>query len=272
MPNEKDLQAFLVENPLPDGEEDYTWWDADRDVAWEVEESYFGKLAAVYQAAGWERCYHRSGNHWHINVKVHGGDWQKRRAFIEEMREKHQLTREDAEDYFERTFEMEIDSFWRSFTDFDYVLSEDRIDTGLKDGDYWQCGRMGGYMNIADSFAAYNPEEMILIAMYAQETVEYMNDSDALYMFMREWIADSVHDDRIAEEQARRAKPMEILQDILKNDQAVRMRYDQDAQVYVVESSNGDSAFRFDGDIAEWGHSDETLAAAIGYLGKAWYE
>lgn len=221
MPNEQTLKDFLSEHPLPDDIEEMTWWDQDRDVAWDVEESYFGKLAEVYKAAGWERCYHRNGNKWHINVKVHG-DYQKTRAFIDEMVTTHDITEAEAEAHFQRAWEMELESFWESLIDWDNVLSEDRLNTGLERGDYWQCGRMGGYLAVKDSFAALYAEEMILLAEYTRETVDYMNGKeDALYIFFREWIGDTVAEDKRIAAEAWRLNPRRILAEFVADIDAV---------------------------------------------------
>lgn len=57
---------------LENDEDAWTWLDHDPDVAYRDPDSYHGKIVALAEEAGWERCYHRDGAKLHFNVKLRG--------------------------------------------------------------------------------------------------------------------------------------------------------------------------------------------------------
>ena len=196
MPTEQQLADFLTEHPLPDHDNDWTWWDDDRNVAWGVPDSYHGKLAAIYQEAGWTPCYHDyyGRTAFHINVKVYG-NYQLVQDMYREIEEESFMSPGRVNRVVEGIVDSEMSWWWEQLDGgVEYLLSEDRKDTGLSSKDYWSDGRMGGWLHVSNSWAATHPEEMILLAEHARESVKYYASRD-WYDYIKEVALEAFSED-----------------------------------------------------------------------------
>lgn len=169
-----------------EAEEQENWYDADPEVAWnmEEEESYHATLAAVYEQAGWEKCYHRVGARFHFNVKLRGNEsW---RAFQEAIAAAGVEDEERLREIAERRQESDLEVFWWDETgDFLSELGISRTLHQLGRGiQVFSCGRSGGYANCRE--LERDPEDFLKLAQflarshswydsaeYARGTVEY---------------------------------------------------------------------------------------------------
>lgn len=157
----------------------WTWLDGDPSVAWDDQEaeSYHGKLAALYEDAGWERCYHR-GARFHFNVKLNGHRaWSR----FQELRNALDAERNgllDADEFgalADRVQEWELESWWWHARD--YAPSPMPFNI-------YSCGRSGGYLN-ADALNT-DPVAMIELAEHCQRSRDYYNSEEwAEYLFSR---------------------------------------------------------------------------------------
>lgn len=146
----------------------WTWLDADPSVAWNDEDSYHGKLAALYEDAGWERCYHNERARFHFDVKLNGNG--RHYGFRDNV--------PDVED--ERLFEsiansmeeMEIESWWE---DLAYDIA-DLLETKRRET-FYSCGRSGGYVNCREMET--DPESMIKVGFFLERERAARNHYEA---------------------------------------------------------------------------------------------
>jgi hypothetical protein len=135
--------------------------------------------ARSYEQAGWTRCNHQ-GNRYgiHINVKVHG-DYIREQDMFRTLIERLDMPEDEIRRVANAVYERELEAWWEDLEDFDYgpnveyLLSEDYIGTGLKKGDFWQDGRMGGWLHVSSRWASEDETRLLLLAEHCKESVKY---------------------------------------------------------------------------------------------------
>lgn len=196
---------------LANDDEAWTWLDDDPSVAWGDESSYHGRLAAIYEDAGWERCYHRDGARFHFNVKVNSNaqyrGYQDKAAAIETERGEG-FDRNELDLIAQEQDDSERERWWSEIS-----WAEDEtliLRTRLSDGPHTSgpnvlgCGRSGGYVNIPDIES--DGETMVRMAAWLTAEVREFNSREA-----GEWIAERAleryDEERVAELSTDRACP-----------------------------------------------------------------
>lgn len=178
--DEDKVFALLAEVDKLEADEDtWTWLDSDPSVAWNDEDSYHGKLAAIYREAGWESCYHRDGARFHFNVKLNGNEAY--RGIQDTIKAAELFDNEAYDAVMERVngiqnFDMEI---WWQDGDVEAFLWDEgfkrsgaikRSENGPR---YWSCGRSGGYFNCPD--LEDNGRMMVKLAHVLEQSRGYYN-------------------------------------------------------------------------------------------------
>jgi len=176
---------------LGNEEDAWTFMDQDPSVAWDDPESYHGRLATIYENAGWERCYHRDGARFHFNVKVRSNaqyrGYQDKAAAIEAERGDG-FDRNELDHIAESQDDVEREFWWSDVSwaeDDDGLILRTRLSNGSHTSgpDVWSCGRSGGYVNIPG--AESDGETMVRMAAWLAREVEGFNSREA-----GEWIAE----------------------------------------------------------------------------------
>lgn len=165
----------------------WTWLDGDPSVAWDDRdaESYHGKLAALYEDAGWERCYHR-GARFHFNVKLNGHRaWSRFRELRNALDAERNglLDSTEFDSLADSIQEWELESWWEDTArDLRYPSwTEQSFPKGWR---LYSCGRSEGYLN-ADVLNL-EPVAMIELAEHCQRSRDYYNSEEwAEYLFSR---------------------------------------------------------------------------------------
>jgi len=175
---------------LPDRDTDWTWMDADRDVAWGDPDSYHGKLAAAYREAGWEPCYHDYGRTvFHFNVKIYGR-WRPISDMLSQTAIDLGIEYDEVERVAETLYERELESWWENVGE--ATLTAATPFEGRKD--YWADGRMGGWFHVSNAWAANHPKPMLELADYLRESVEYYASQEWVD-YLKDWIVEVLTDD-----------------------------------------------------------------------------
>jgi hypothetical protein len=161
-----------------DDEDAWTFYDGDPAVAWNVPESTHGRMAALLESAGWERCYHGRVK-FHYNVKMDGnGRYRGYRDALKEMEESRPAF--DGDDALEEIAngieEMELEAWWEDLT---ANLAEAAGLTYKQRPRAYSCGRSAGYVNIPSWETPATVEYMILAAEWLQAERENHNSTDA---------------------------------------------------------------------------------------------
>jgi len=186
---------------LENDDDAWTWMDDDPSVAWGDEDSYHGRLAAIYLAAGWESCYHR-GSRFHFNVKVNGH--ARYRGYSDKVKEIRE-TRGDSfnetlfDQIAEREYQNESEQWWGEVSwaeDDDGMILRHKLTDGgyAKFSDVWGCGRSGGYVNVPK--VETNGQIMVRLAAWLAREVEGFNSYDA-GRYAAEYALDLYDEERI---------------------------------------------------------------------------
>jgi len=127
--------------------------------------------AEVYEHAGWEPCYHRTGADWHYNVKLNGNgrfrgytDTIDRLAPTADRDTLYQIA--DSLEYGDREW------WWEELR---YELANEYV-LGYDPGPVWSCGRQGGYVHLQREPDA---DSMMTIGRYLQGERDYWNSTEA---------------------------------------------------------------------------------------------
>lgn len=161
-----------------------TWMDADPSVAWDDPESRHGRLAALYEEAGWEHCYHNGGGRFHYDVKLNGnGAWQAFHNKVARSISDPKATDRIAE-IADGLTEGELEFWWEDLPedDISHIPGAIPFDVDYAGGPtrerfkVWQCGRSGGYLNAPD--VEDRPRVMLQLAFIAEGAREYYNSAE----------------------------------------------------------------------------------------------
>lgn len=195
-PDER-LEELLTEfQNLRDDENSRTWYDADPEVAWNVEDSYHGKIRAILESAGFEGCYHGDAL-FHLDVKVSG--MASYRGFHDKIGDAD-LDNEARDRVIDIAQDIQEWDLWDWREELTYLVDPERIFTQLpkERPRVYQCGRSGGYLNSRDLEKRRDIETLLRIAQHAVRSKDNFNSRE-----YGEWLGEEAleryHDERIEE-------------------------------------------------------------------------
>lgn len=174
-PEERALELISRVEALSADDDAWTWLDGDPEVAWGADPiespSYHGRLRAILEEAGWERCYHRGRGELHYNVKLNGS--RAYRGFQDAISELHPDAQSRVEAIAGDPYglqDQELEWFWEELRDFvKYELKSS--------GKVWQCGRSGGYAQ-PDKHLLTDGVAMVRLAQYLERNRDYFNSRE----------------------------------------------------------------------------------------------